>query len=89
MNSHTPALQESAFKPLPTIEIGFYRHYKGGLYEVKALARHSEDLSAFVVYQAHYGEKGLWIRPADMFSENIIHEGVLQARFSYLGKTLD
>lgn len=88
MNLHTPAPQESSLHPLPTIETGFYRHYKGGLYEVKAVARHSEDLSAFVVYQALYGEKGLWIRPAAMFTENIIHDGLSKARFSYLGKTL-
>lgn len=74
--------------PLPLIETGFYKHYKGGLYEVKAVARHSEDLSPYVVYQALYGEQGLWIRPAAMFAETIQINGLIQKRFSYLGKTL-
>jgi predicted house-cleaning noncanonical NTP pyrophosphatase (MazG superfamily) len=55
---------------LPMIQVGQYRHYKGGLYEVLGVACHSETLSAFIVYKPlydHEGKPGLWIRPYDMF----------------------
>lgn len=87
-NQNQPSPTDDDLTPLPVIETGFYQHYKGGLYEVKALARHSEDLSPYVVYQALYGEMGLWIRPAAMFAETIEVNGLLQNRFTYLGKTI-
>lgn len=87
-NQNHPSPTDDDLTPLPNIETGFYQHYKGGLYEVKAVARHSEDLSPYVVYQALYGEMGLWIRPAAMFAETIEINGLLQNRFNYLGKTL-
>lgn len=64
---------------------GLYRHYKGNDYRVLGLARHSETLEPLVVYQALYGERGLWVRPAAMFVENITHGGILQPRFARLG----
>ena len=48
---------------------GKYRHYKGNDYEVLGLATHSETLEPMVVYRALYGEYGLWVRPAKMWSE--------------------
>jgi hypothetical protein len=50
---------------------GRYRHYKGADYRVLGLARHSETLEPVVVYQALYGECGLWIRPQAMFVESV------------------
>lgn len=44
-----------------------YRHFKGGEYLVLHVAKHSETLEEYVVYQALYGERGIWIRPLDMF----------------------
>ena len=35
------------------------------------LARHSETLEPLVVYQALYGEHGLWVRPAAMWIETV------------------
>ena len=45
---------------------GLYRHFKGGLYRVEGVARHSETLEEMVVYRALYGEGGLWVRPASL-----------------------
>jgi hypothetical protein len=67
--------------PLQETPIGLYRHYKGGLYEVIGTARHSETLEPMTVYRALYGEHGLWVRPAAMFTEQVTIEGVLQPRF--------
>jgi hypothetical protein len=53
-----------------------YEHYKGFLYRVLAIARHSETLEELVVYQALYGEKEIWIRPLAMFLENIEVGGI-------------
>ena len=61
---------------------GKYRHFKGGLYEVICTARHSEDLSEMVVYKALYGEGGVWVRPAEMWLEEVIHEGKTVTRFT-------
>lgn len=63
------------------IEPGRYRHYKGNEYEVIAMARHSETLEWMVVYQALYGDGGLWVRPAAMFAENVVVDGNTLPRF--------
>ncbi len=60
---------------------GIYRHYKGQRYRVLGTARHSETLEPMVVYQALYGEHGLWVRPAAMFCETIELDGEPIARF--------
>lgn len=72
--------------PLIVTKAGFYRHYKGGEYEVVGTVRHSEDLQPMTLYRALYGEHGLWVRPAAMFNETAVFNGVLQPRFTYLGE---
>lgn len=69
-----------------TIRTGLYRHFKGNLYRVQALARHSETLEDYVVYQALYGERGLWVRPAAMFAETVERDGRVLPRFEFLGE---
>lgn len=54
-----------------TLPRGIYRHYKGNLYEVLDLARHSETEEILVVYRALYGSYGLWVRPLAMFTEQV------------------
>ena len=60
---------------------GMYEHYKGFRYKVLAIARHSETLEELVVYQALYGEEGVWVRPLAMFLENVIIDEKPQPRF--------
>jgi hypothetical protein len=66
-------------------EKGRYRHYKGNEYEVLDLVRHSETDEPMVLYRALYGEQGLWVRPLEMFMEQVSIDGVMRPRFEYLG----
>ena len=68
--------------PLIETPPGLYRHYKGLRYEVIGTARHSESLEPMTLYKALYGERGLWVRPAAMFNEEVVIDGVRQARFA-------
>ena len=61
---------------------GLYRHYKGLMYEVVGTVRHSESLEPMTLYRALYGERGLWVRPAAMFNEEVVIDGVRQPRFA-------
>lgn len=75
---------------LQTIPCGRYRHFKGNEYEVIGIARHSEDEQPLVVYRALYGKGGLWVRPAEMWCEEITRDGKTMKRFtlvSFLSKT--
>lgn len=65
------------------IKKGLYQHFKGQLYRVLEVARHSETEEELVIYQALYGERGIWARPLDMFVERLVHEGKSQDRFAY------
>lgn len=61
---------------------GIYRHYKGQRYRVLGTAQHSETMELLVVYQALYGNHGLWVRPAAMFCETVQIDGKAVARFA-------
>ena len=60
---------------------GKYRHFKGGEYELIGVGKHSETLEPMVIYRALYGEGGLWVRPAAMWTETVIRDGVAVPRF--------
>ena len=62
----------------------YYRHFKGNVYRVLHRAKHSETLEEMVVYQAMYGERGLWVRPKAMFEEVIERDGKTFRRFSQI-----
>jgi hypothetical protein len=69
---------------------GRYRHYRGRLYEVLGLARHSETLEELVVYRQLYDSERfpsgtLWVRPRAMFFGDVEVEGRRVPRFSRLG----
>lgn len=65
---------------------GIYKHYKGNEYKVIGVAKHSETLQELVVYQALYGEMGLWARPKTMFLETIEKDGKEIERFAFVKK---
>ena len=68
------------------LKLGRYRHFKGGEYEVLAVARHSETLEPMVVYRALYGEGGVWVRPLSMWNETVERDGAVTPRFTYIGE---
>ncbi len=65
-----------------SLQPGLYRHYKGPEYRVLGVARHSETQEQVVVYQALYGEFGLWVRPLEMFVSEVELDGRQVPRFA-------
>lgn len=72
------------------VELGLYRHFKGGEYEVIGTARNSEDeYDEYVVYKnlydhPKYGRGQIWIRPKGMFEEMIERDGKKIKRFEFI-----
>lgn len=71
------------------IPLGFYKHFKGGIYEVLMIVNHSETLEKHVVYKhldflIGYGMDSGWTRPLKMFVELV--DG--KPRFEYIGKEI-
>jgi hypothetical protein len=67
------------------IKTGIYQHYKGPKYEVHGVARHSETEEWMVVYTPLYGaeeNRHQWVRPYDMFLEQVEVNGNLTPRFA-------
>lgn len=77
-------MTDETLPPFTPTRKGQYRHYKGLRYEVIDTVRHSETLEPMTLYRALYGEQGLWVRPATMFEEAVLIEGVWQPRFTWL-----
>ena len=68
------------------LKLGKYRHFKGKEYQLLGIATHSETMEPMVVYRALYGEQGLWVRPASMWTENVERDGYCGPRFQYIGE---
>ena len=60
---------------------GLYRHFKGNAYKLLYVAKHSETMEPMVVYQALYGEQGIWVRPASMWFEHVDRDDYHGPRF--------
>jgi hypothetical protein len=63
------------------LQMGTYRHYRGGVYNVLGVAKHSETQEQMVVYRAQYGDQELWVRPLAMFTETVVVDGIEVLRF--------
>lgn len=72
-------------KLLMELQLGRYKHFKGGEYEVIGVAKHSETQEEIVVYRALYGDRELWVRPLTMFTEQVEVGGTLVPRFTFIG----
>ncbi len=68
------------------MQTGIYQHFKGMKYKVLGLVKHSETLEDLVLYEALYDNKlgKLWVRPKDMFFEEVEVEGRKVPRFTFL-----
>ncbi len=67
-----------------TVNAGeFYKHFKGQLYQVRALAENSEDNTPMVVYQAMYAPFKIWVRPLSTFLEKLDKEKYPDAAQEY------
>jgi hypothetical protein len=67
------------------LKLGRYLHYKGQFYQVLATARHSESREWVVVYRCLYDDYSIWVRPLEMFVEDVILEdGKSVNRFAYV-----
>lgn len=68
-----------------TVTIGKdYQHFKGNRYRVLNVGKHSETLEPYVVYQALYGDFGIWVRPQEMFLSMKEVDGRWVQRFTEL-----
>lgn len=66
---------------------GIYRHYKGSLYELVDVARHSETLEELVIYRnVDTGE--FWARPAYMWDEKVNVNGEEVSRFTFVAEKI-
>lgn len=69
---------------IPQLELGLYQHYKGNLYTVLGVGRHTEKDEYFVVYspiEPKVGAPSIWLRPYDMFVETVDIDGQAVPRF--------
>ena len=67
------------------LQAGIYKHYKGNLYQVLHVATHSETEEKLVVYQCLYNDYSIWVRPYEMFTEQVqLDDGQVKPRFEFL-----
>jgi len=67
---------------------GIYKHFKGHVYKVIGIAKHSETLEEQVVYVSISDETDIWVRPATMFLDMVERDGKRFQRFKFLGDSI-
>lgn len=69
-----------------SVELGYYKHFKGNIYQVTGIGKHSETGEEMVVYKGLYdgphGYGAIWLRPVAMFEETIERDGKTMRRFA-------
>jgi hypothetical protein len=63
--------------------VDLYKHYKGGIYKILHYGTHTETGERMVVYKQPNGAS-IWVRPASMFFENVLVDGISQPRFKLI-----
>ena len=82
-------MRRDEFSPKPDLALGKYQHYKGNFYEVFELACHSETHEWYVVYKSPSPKENtpnIWIRPYEMFIQNVRVDGTEVPRFKKIDK---
>lgn len=59
-----------------------YRHYKGNIYRINMIAKHTETEEDLVIYHAIEKPEQIWARPVTMFNESVIVDSKTVLRFS-------
>ena len=65
------------------MRLGYYRHFKGTVYELLGIAKHSETQEPLVVYRSTKTDE-LWVRPEAMFLDHIDRDGYEGPRFIFI-----
>ena len=70
------------------IKPGIYEHFKGKMYRVIGVGKHSETLEDLVFYEALYDNEfsKLWAGPLESFQSEAEVEGKKVPRFRYIGE---
>lgn len=73
---------------MSSVSKGIYRHYKGGLYRVIGVAKHSETLDDVVIYECMYKDptSKTWVRPVSVWNEKLSFDGKIVKRFTFVRK---
>ena len=66
------------------IELGYYKHFKGSIYEVIGIGKHSETLEELVIYKSTK-DNSIWVRPLSMWNETVEKDNNIYKRFEYIG----